>query len=400
MAVLFLQGPLGPFFSRMVQRLTDEGIRAHKINFNGGDAWYSRDIDSVSYRGTIEAWPAYLEDFIRRENISDIFVYGDCRVYHRLAKEVARRSNIRFYAFEEGYIRPNHLTMELNGVNGYSSITRRQIEAWESVERLPETKVGNHLWNRVRFAMSYYIAGNAVAWRYPHYRHHRSFYAVYEAFCWVRAAVRHYRFRASEQYLLPELLKEHDGRYFLFPLQVANDAQIFFHSPYNSISDCIREVVASFARVADPRDRLVIKHHPMDRGHTLYQELIDELVQQHDLKGRLVYCHDQHLPTLLEHCKGVVTINSTTAISAFFHKAPVKVLGTAFYDIGGLCNQKSLEEFWLDQEPVDYDLFLRFRNFLDAHGQINGSFYKIIDFTVDQVVRQLKTQGALQLPEG
>ena len=148
---------------------------------------------------------------------------------------------------------------------------------------------------------------------------------------------------------MPELLKEHDGRYFLFPLQVANDAQIFFHSPYNSISDCIREVVASFARVADPRDRLVIKHHPMDRGHTLYQELIDELVQQHDLKGRLVYCHDQHLPTLLEHCKGVVTINSTTAISAFFHKAPVKVLGTAFYDIGGLCNQKSLEEFWLEK---------------------------------------------------
>ena len=81
----------------MVQRLTDEGIRAHKINFNGGDAWYSRDIDAVSYRGTIEAWPAYLEDFISRENISDIFVYGDCRVYHRLAKEVARRSNIRFY---------------------------------------------------------------------------------------------------------------------------------------------------------------------------------------------------------------------------------------------------------------------------------------------------------------
>ena len=396
MAVLFLQGPLGPFFGRMINRLTEVGVRAHKIDFNGGDAWYSREIQSDSYRGTIEAWPGYLSDYIQRNNIHVIFVYGDCRVYHRLAREVARRSGVRFFAFEEGYIRPNHLTLEENGVNGYSTIDHGKIEAWDSVERLPEKVIGNHLWNRVKYAMSYYIVGNATSWRYPHYRHHRSFYAVYEAYCWVRAAVRHYRFKRSEKHILPDLLARHDGRFFLLPLQVGNDAQIFFHSPYNSIEDCIREVVASFAEFADPHDVLVIKHHPMDRGHALYAELINELVGQYDLGGRLIYCHDQHLPTLLDHCKGVVTINSTTAISAFFHKAPVKVLGSAFYDIQGLCNQQPLETFWQKPEPVDYDLFLRFRNFLDSHGQINGSFYKIIDFTVDQVVRQLEAQGVLQ----
>ncbi len=396
MAVLFLQGPLGPFFSRMMLRLAEEGVRSHKINFNGGDAWYSRDVEAVSYRGTIEEWPGYLESFIREHDISSLFVYGDCRVYHRLAREVARRTDVRFYAFEEGYIRPNHLTMELNGVNGYSAICRRQIENWDSVEKLPEKVIGNHLWNRVRYAISYYIAGNALTWLYPQYRHHRSFYAVYEAFCWVRASTRFYRFKLTESRVMSSLLKKRDGRFFLFPLQVNNDAQIFFHSPYNSISDSIREVVASFARHADADDALVIKHHPMDRGHALYRELMDELRQQYELGDRLVYCHDQHLPTLLNHCKGVVTINSTTAISAFFHKAPVKVLGTAFYDLEGLCNQKTLEEFWHKQDPVDYDLFLRFRNFLDSHGQINGSFYKIIDFTVDQVVRQLKAQGALE----
>ena len=176
MAVLFLQGPLGPFFGKMINRLAEVGVRAHKINFNGGDAWYSRDIQADSYRGTIEAWPDYLSEYIQRHNIHVIFVYGDCRVYHRLAREVARRVGIRFYAFEEGYIRPNHLTLEENGVNGYSTIDHGKIEAWDSVESLPEKVVGNHLWNRVKYAMTYYIVGNATSWRYPDYRHHRSFY--------------------------------------------------------------------------------------------------------------------------------------------------------------------------------------------------------------------------------
>lgn len=39
-AVLFLQGPLGPFFKRLARTFSKAGYITHKINFNGGDRFF------------------------------------------------------------------------------------------------------------------------------------------------------------------------------------------------------------------------------------------------------------------------------------------------------------------------------------------------------------------------
>lgn len=393
MAVLFLQGPMGPFFRKLVCKLREKGARAFKINFNGGDEWYSRGIDATAFTGQESEWAPFLRQFIEDNKVSSICVYGDCRRYHRAAKLVADELGLGFYAFEEGYIRPNHLTFERNGVNGYSEIAIDGLPTWQDKEIEPEVVVGGTLFNRARYCITYYNVAYLKRSKFSHYKHHRSFSPIYEAACWLRALGRHYAYRLSEFSVQDRLVKQLSGRYFLVPLQVYNDAQIQFHSPYDDMEDFIRQLMMSFAEHAAPDDLLVFKHHPMDRGHSHYGHFIELLEVALGLEGRIVYCHDLHLPTLLDHAKGVITINSTTALSAFYHKASVKVMGDAFYDIEGLCSQQELADFWQKPEAIDYELYLRLRNFLANHGQVNGSYYRKHELSVDAVMDEMLNNG-------
>ena len=395
MAVLFLQGPMGPFFRKLVCQLRKNGVEAFKINFNGGDEWYSRGIPSTSFTGTAEEWPEFLRDFIFKNDVTSVCVFGDCRLYHCMAKSVVHELGLGFYAFEEGYIRPNHLTFERNGVNGYSEIEMQGLLDWQELEIEPENVMGGTLLNRMRYCFLYY---NAVAFRaknFPHYIHHRSLSRSYEMIRWIKALLRHYLYKFTEADVQKRLVEQHSGQYFLVPLQVYNDAQIQFHSPYDSMSQFIHELMSSFSEHANTTDILVFKHHPMDRGHCHYGKLIDDLMIEFGLQDRVIYCHDQHLPTLLSHAKGVITINSTTALSAFYHKAAVKVMGDAFYDIEGLCSQQALADFWQNPDPIDYELFLRLRSFLSSHGQVNGSYYRKHRLSVDAVIEQMRRNGAV-----
>jgi capsular polysaccharide export protein len=394
-AVLFLQGPMGPFFRKLICKLRDKGAKAYKINFNGGDHWYSRGIGATDFTGSELEWPQFLRDFIHANNISSICVYGDCRRYHRAAKVVADELDIGFYAFEEGYIRPNHLTFERNGVNGYSEIAINGLPNWQDLDIESENVMGGTLMNRARYCSVYYNIAYLMRFKFPHYEHHRSFSPAYEAGCWLRALMRNYIYKVAEVSVQERLVEQHSGRYFLVPLQVYNDAQIQFHSPYDTMEDFIRQLMVSFSEYGDQQDIIVFKHHPMDRGHCHYGELIAAVANELNLAGRVEYCHDQHLPTLLDHAKGVITINSTTALSAFYHNASVKVMGDAFYDIEGLCSHQPLAEFWQQPEVIDYELFLRLRNFLVHHGQVNGSYYRKHAMSINAVIDEMYKTGII-----
>ena len=92
-------------------------------------------------------------------------MFGDCRQYHRTAKQVAERNNIRVFAFEEGYIRPNFVTLEENGVNGNSSLINRPIDLshMEPDEEHPGKYPVHVFRHAVIFAMIYYLASAAMS---------------------------------------------------------------------------------------------------------------------------------------------------------------------------------------------------------------------------------------------
>ncbi len=392
LAILLLQGPLGPFFNHLSSALTSQGQVVHKINFNGGDRFFYSQKNSVNFTGSVDQWPAFLIDYIEKHSVCCVLTYGDCRFYHHEAKRICINSKIQYFAFEEGYLRPNYITFEMGGVNGHSPITHEAVDSYDPIHEVLNEKIipGNFI-RRICYAALYYNIAFLKGLKFPKYVHHRSFNPVYEALCWGRSSYRKVFYRLIQKNA-KKLCKE--GEFFLVPLQVHNDAQIEFHSQYESMQDFIVDVLGSFAQSGSNK-RLIFKHHPMDRGHVNYAKLIQKKAAEFKISNQVSYIHDQHLPTLLRSCEGVVTINSTTALQAFYHGAPVVVTGYAFFDMPGLTHQGSLASFWKTPTPSEIELPDKLRAYILNHGQINGSFYTASDITLANLVSYLHKAGLL-----
>jgi capsular polysaccharide export protein len=115
--VLLLQGPVGPFFARLARDLRAVDAEVFKVNFNAGD-WFFYRRDALNYRGKMDAWPAWFEAQLRRLDIDVVFLFGDCRPVHQAAHRVATALGVEVGVFEEGYVRPDYITLERSGVNG------------------------------------------------------------------------------------------------------------------------------------------------------------------------------------------------------------------------------------------------------------------------------------------
>lgn len=376
--VLFLQGPVGPFFWRLGRELEVLGHKAFKINLNGGDAFFYTGDNALNYTGTLEHWPSFLESQLRDLAIEHIYLFGDCRHYHVVAKMVAHKLNIPVFVFEEGYLRPDYITLEAGGVNGNSDIPKIASN-YRKTERAKQTTA--ILYKRLRFAhvavyaMVYYIASVLQSNRFPHYEHHRPLNVFSEGSKWIVSGWRKLKYAVLEKYRFRKFFTLDQPPYFFVPLQVHTDMQVTAHSPYEDITDFIRDVLTSFAHNSSERQFIVFKHHPLDRGYRDYTSYLSSLEKELHLEGRVIYVHDCHLPTLLRHCAGVVTINSTVGLSALHHGKPVKVMGSAIYNIPGLTTQSELDEFWSAPEEVDYEMYQGFRAWLLRNNQVSGSFY-------------------------
>ncbi|MBE9554500.1 MAG: hypothetical protein IMF05_13640, partial [Proteobacteria bacterium] len=187
--------------------------------------------------------------------------------------------------------------------------------------------------------------------------------------------------------------------YFLLPLQVHNDSQVTEHSPFLSVADLVTTAIRSFAAHAPLDAMLLVKHHPLDRGHCNYRDVIERAAGVLGCAGRVVYFTEGHLPSLLDGAAGTVTCNSTVGLSSLCHGTPVKALGRAVYNRPGLTAQCPLDQFWSAPQPVNRDNVLAFTGFLRATCQANGSFYTGYRRTgvLDAVIARMAGQYALAL---
>ena len=376
--VLLLQGPVGPFFRRVADLFEERGAKVTKVNFNTGDDWFYPDGDIIRFKGSIEQWRADLPALITEGGFDAIFLFGDCRPIHRPVRCIANAADCALWVFEEGYFRPNYVTLERDGVNAFSPLAKLQPEELlaEPLAHVPLPEAFPFSFRRMAWqAFTYFMVMYFGSMRYPKYVHHKPT-GVAESLRWVRCWTRKLFYGWCQAATVEQVLAEdRKKRFFVFPLQVHNDAQIHTHADSDVLQLCMREVVESFARHASADDWLVIKHHPLDRGHTNYRKMIDALSAELGLSGRLHYLHDVHLPTLFDHCKGLVTVNSTAGLQALHHRLPVKTLGRSLYNKPGLTYQGTLESFWTTDWKPDHDLYLRFRAWTIAKTQINTSFY-------------------------
>lgn len=364
---LFLQGPPGPFFSLLANRLAERGASIRRINFSGGDRhdWTG---DCVNYRGLMSHWPLFLDRNLLSWGVTDLVLFGDCRPVHQAAIRLAQLRGIHVYVFEEGYIRPDWMTLERDGVNGHSPILRDPEAILATAALLPPVPnlptITANFKRRARDSYWHYHHVFFGKLGFPFYRTHRQGSLFLDAFGWLLKLAR----KAGRDAQAKQTLKCIEGRdFFLFPLQLTGDYQIRAHSPFGTMAVGMKYVLESFACHAPPNASLLIKEHPLDSGYLNWRRAIMAEARKLGVEGRVFHIGGGDLEALIEASLGMVCVNSTSGTLALASGKPVAVLGDAVYDVPGVTHQGSLDKFWSQPEAPDARLYDAFRRML--HGQ-------------------------------
>lgn len=373
-AFLFLQGPPGPFFTQLAAGLRAAGYACHRINFTGGD-WLDWQGPADNFTGPLRQWAPYLESRLAHLGITDIILFGDCRPLHRVALAIAAGAGIRGHVFEEGYIRPDWVTLEPGGVNGHSALPREPETYLRLAADLPPVPwhppLPASFRRRAVEALAYFGAAFLLAPWYQGYRSHRPDSLVAEFFGWARRLALRPLSRRRSARALRGLARR---PYFILPLQLDSDHQIRSHSPFDGMTPAIETVVASFARHAPQKTALIVKEHPLDNGLRPWRRIVRAAARSHGVADRVVFIEHGDIEALVAGAIGVVTVNSTTGTLALAAGRPVAVLGRAVYDLPGITHQGSLDAFWSEPGRPQLELYEAFRRVLAAHCLLRGGF--------------------------
>jgi capsular polysaccharide export protein len=228
-------------------------------------------------------------------------------------------------------------------------------------------------------AFIYFTAKGFGRALFPRYLHHRRRNMFREVFCWLRNYARYQVYNRRDRRTARALLSETAPDFFLAVLQVHDDMQLKRHGNGWTNYRLISAVIASFAAHAPAATRLVVKVHPLDRGHRDYRRKVRKMAEKHGIADRVITLESGPLAPTARKARGVITINSTSGISAIEGHTPVLVLGKSLYNIEGLVTaartSADIDAFWSDPKPPDPELARRFLAVLRSRSLIPGSFY-------------------------
>ncbi len=351
----------------------------HRINFTGGDRLYWPQPGAVDYRDDLQNWPRFLEARLKQWHVTDIILFGDWRPLHAAAIRIAGLRGIAVHVFEEGYLRPNWVTLELGGVNNNSTLPRDPASYQDQAGSLPAWQgevTGRQPHSRcVRILdVIYHVTSLLLSWRYPGYRTHLPLNPFREYMGWIGRFCRSGRARKRTIASLSALALE-SAPLFVFPLQLDTDSQLRINSAFGCQASAIAAVLRSFARHAPADALLVIKEHPLDPQLDDWPSQIAAEAAGLGIARRLVYLTGGDLNDLIARSRGVVTVNSTSGVTALACGVPVIALAAPVYDVPGLTFQDGLDRFWTEAAAPDMNLFDAFRRVVAHRTQINGGFF-------------------------
>lgn len=375
---LFLQGPASPFFPMLADALAKHGHDVHRINLCFGDRMFWTRSGAVNYSGKMSDWPNFVSAFLIDNKVTDIVMFGDRRPYHVLAAEKARALDINVNVIEHGYVRPSWITLERDGMSAFSHFPKDPATIRKMARNIKPADLtesfGGSFRNLALWDLKYYLSSVFLWPFHPHYQPHAIYHPLAEYAGWVRkflskpVAMRRRKKTIKKIYT--------SGKpFYLFPLQLQTDFQLRDNSPFPDQQTPIRKVIGSFARKAREDAILVIKIHPFDSGLVNWRKYVERVALEHKIANRVVFIDGGNLNKLLKRSSGVVTINSTVGTLALSMSLPLKVLGSAVYDIDGLTFSGPLNDFWDGGEPPDTSLWNDFLRVLSGTIQVKGGFY-------------------------
>lgn len=385
--------PSGPFGRRLARQLRVAGADVLRVILNGGDLVSWGLSGALWPRVPRPLWSSWLDWQIFEKSITDLVVFGDTMVFSAEALACARENGVRTWVLENGYNRPDWITLEPTGVNAYSCMPRdprayRDVNLEDPAQDWPHV---GHIMPFHTVNITSYFTGVVLGtpffptYRYPYvvplwpqiFGHIRR-YAV--------SALRHEKWAREAEDVLAD-----PRPFFVACLQREGDSQLIEHSDIRSNAAFMAHVVANFAKAAPKDHRLVFKNHPLDPGVENLAARCAAVARKAKVADRVVFLEGGVFATLARASKGVVAVNSTAAYAALGFGVPVKLLGRAVFNIDGLTDPRPLEHFWKAPAAPDAELFARFRRRLSERTQVFGSFHnpRNLDGTAERLVARL-----------
>ena len=376
--ILFLQGPPSVFWPELADAFQAQGTEVFKINFSPADSLFWRRSGAYAYRGSFGSWKTYLGAFLTRHHITHILYYADQLIYHRIAGQLAREMGLQAIAVENGYLRPDWITLERNGMGVYSHFPNdpsviRAIAARATAPDL-QVRYPYSFFAEAVAEVTFHLSNVFLRPLYPFFNSDKYYHPLIDYLSWGTRSWRQWRARPRTQTTLAQI-QSGDWPFFLLALQLQSDYQIRRNSHYQHLSKMLEEVISSFAQQASTEMRLVIKQHPHDNGMENWLAIITSIAQRHKVDDRVILIDGGNVEDILPKASGCVMVNSTVGLFSIRALCPTKVLGIAVFDIAGLTHQGSLDEFWTSPEPVDPVLARQLIWAMASTIQVKGSFY-------------------------
>ncbi|MCD9148650.1 capsule biosynthesis protein [Pseudophaeobacter flagellatus] len=378
---LFLQGPHGPFFNALGKMLRTAGCGVWRIGFNAGDqAFWRNRAQYIPFRDTLSNWQPFFEQTCRDKDITDIVLYGDTRPIHAQAIAVARTCGLRVHVFEEGYLRPYWVTYEREGTNGHSRLMQTDVaEMQTALARSDlEAPLPPAHWGDMRQHVFY---GALYHWfvmfwnrKYRNFQPHRALPVTREFQLYLQRLIL-MPAQALERRLATRRIRNGGFPYHLALLQLAHDSSFQMHSPFDSMTDFLTEVIIGFAAGAPRHHHLVIKAHPLEDGRSPIRQELRRLARMHGVQDRIHYVRGGKLAALLNEARTAVTVNSTAGQQVLWRGIPLKVFGAAVYDKTEFTSDQPLSQFFATPARPDNRAYKEYRRYLLETSQVPGGYY-------------------------
>ncbi len=366
------------FFCELAAALRDRGHRVRRINFNGGDRAFWRLPGATDYLGEQQNFLSFIIRQFSECAITDLVLLGDCRPLHKQALEAARFFGIKTHIFEEGYIRPNWITLEQSGVNGFSALPRDIGAFMLAAGQLPAApipaEIHANLPRRAIDDVIYSVSTWLMAWRYANYKRHWPYGQITEYFNGGRRLIARMIKGRSYARVIAKLI-ESRRKYYVFPMQVDVDSQIIFHSQFKGQAAVIKLILRSFARTAPKDSLLAITEHPLETGPINWKKLVAEQAAAFGVMSRVIFLPGGSPAELLAGSRGIVVVNSTTGHQGLELGIPVIALSPAVFNLEGITFQAGLDRFWSEARPASADLVDAYRKVVIHRTQLNGGYF-------------------------
>lgn len=374
---VLLQGPTNFLFADVARQLTALGHGVHRINVCLGDQLFWRGPGAVDYRGTRADWPAFIAKFFDAHGTTDLVLLGEKRDHHREAIAAAKARGIDVTVTDFGYLRPDWIVVERDGLNGDSRFPRdpdlilREAQGLPAIDRrvlFPHRALTQALWD-----MSFHLSSALFPFRFPHFRRHTLNHPIPNYLATgvrlARGGIESARARSLAQAVARR------APYYVFAMQMEDDYSLRGYSRYPDLDTAMRETIDSFAKHAPPASELVFKIHPLDPGLKRWRKRIANMAAAAGVGSRVHFLDGGDLDSLLRASAGLVTINSTAGLRALELQRPVIALGETIYRVPGLAFEGPLDAFWKEAPAPDTRLVDAALRLMGATLHVRGSMY-------------------------